>query len=339
MLYYKDLENVVLHSDVAKSCNKLFVISGYVGAEIIKTLSLFPQNIQFEVIYGMYGSDNISEPLHKKFVELDNLLPNVNISYSTVPVHSKIYCWFTDDKISMGLIGSANFTINGLRKDYKETLCDIQESNIDEYQKYFEYVRAHSIPCYDIRVSLRKSRHLPKNIGKKEQPYLSEGICRMSLLDRKGLVPKRSGLNWGCSKGHVSSGDAYIKISSSYIRNFQDLFPSKKYINGIPNIDSKGKPNRENDEVELIWDDGTSMIGLMEGQIIIDGVIYPKQLSTSPSKNILGKYLRKRLGNLPDDYLIKKKDLLKYGRTSIDISKIGDGIYYMDFSVKKNKQK
>lgn len=79
------------------------------------------------------------------------------------------------------------------------------------------------------------------------------------------------------------------------------------------------------------------MIGLMEGQIIIDGVIYPKQLSTSPSKNILGKYLRKRLGNLPDEYLIKKKDLLKYGRTSIDISKIGDGIYYMDFSVKKNK--
>lgn len=39
MLHYKDLENKVLHSDVAKCSNKLFVISGYVGAELIKTLA------------------------------------------------------------------------------------------------------------------------------------------------------------------------------------------------------------------------------------------------------------------------------------------------------------
>lgn len=55
MLYYKDLENKVLHSDVAKKSNKLFVISGYVGAELIKTLGSFPISTQFEVIYGMYG--------------------------------------------------------------------------------------------------------------------------------------------------------------------------------------------------------------------------------------------------------------------------------------------
>lgn len=335
MLYYKDLENIVLYSDIAKNSNKLFVISGYVGAEIIKTLSSFPSNIQFEVIYGMYGCDNISEPLHKKLVELDKKLPNVSISYSTVPIHPKIYCWFVNDKVSGGLIGSANFTINGLRKDYKETLCDIQESNYDEYQKYFKYVREHSIPCNEGKISFKKSRHHMEKNGTKNQPYLSEGICRMSLLTENGLVPQKSGLNWGCSKGHVSPGDAYIKISTDYIRKFPGIFPQKKYVSGIPNLDSKGKPNRENDEVELIWDDGTSMVGLMEGQIQIDGVIYPKQLSTSPSKNILGKYLRKRLGNLSDDYVIEKKDLIKYGRTNIDISKIGDGIYYLDFSVKK----
>ena len=103
MLYYKDLENTVLHSEIAKSSNKLFVISGYVGAELIKTLRSFPPSTQFEVIYGMYGSDNISEPLHKKLVELHNALPNVNISYSTVPVHSKIYCWFCNDEVKGGL--------------------------------------------------------------------------------------------------------------------------------------------------------------------------------------------------------------------------------------------
>lgn len=339
MLYYKDLENKVLHSDMAANSNKLFVISGYVGAELIKTLSSFPSSTQFEIIYGMYGCDNISEPLHKKLVELHNSLPNVNISYSLVPIHSKIYCWFCNDKVKGGLIGSANFTINGLRKDFKETLCDIKLDSIDEYRKYFKYVCEHSIPCTDTRVILRKYKHITTKADTKEQPYLSDGICRISLLDKFDKIPLKSGLNWGCSRGHVSKGDAYIRITTKYIKQFPDLFPQKKYVNGIINEESKGKANRENDEIELIWDDGTSMIGLLEGQNVVDGVIYPKQLSTSPQKNILGKYLRKRLGNLPLEYIIHKKDLLKYGRTSIDISKIGDGIYYLDFSVNKKKNK
>lgn len=50
MLYYKDLENQVLHSDIAKNSNKLVVISGYVGAELIKTLSSFPTSTEFEII-------------------------------------------------------------------------------------------------------------------------------------------------------------------------------------------------------------------------------------------------------------------------------------------------
>jgi len=338
MLYYKNLENILLHSDVAKSSNKLFVISGYIGSEVIKSLSEFP-NIQFEIIYGMYGSDNISEPLHKKLVDLNKLMPNINISYSTVPIHSKIYCWFCNDEVIGGLIGSANFTINGLRKDYKETLSDINEENIGEYQHYFKYVRDHSIPCDDLRITLKKYKHVSTKSDTKEQPYLSEGICRISLLDNNGNVPEKSGLNWGCSGGHVKRGDAYLKISANHIRLFPDIFPQKKYINGIPNIDSKGRPNRENDEVELIWDDGISMIGLMEGQINVDGVVYPKQLSSSPSKNIIGKYIRKRLGNLSLEHVITKKDLIDYGRTSIDVSKIGDGIYYIDFSVCKKRIK
>lgn len=339
MLYYKDLENQVLHSDIAKNSNKLVVISGYVGAELIKTLSSFPTSTEFEIIYGMYGCDNISEPLHCKLVELHNSLPNVCISYSTVPIHSKIYCWFCNNEATGGLIGSANFTISGLRKDFKETLCDIGTESINEYIKYFDYVRNHSIPCTDSRVTLRKHKHLSTKSDTKEQPYLSDCICRASLLDQKGKVPLKSGLNWGCSKGHVAKGDAYIRITTKHIRLFPDLFPQKKYVNGIINEDSKGKANRENDEVELIWDDGTSMIGLMEGQTIVDGVIYPKQLSSSPQKNILGKYIRKRLGNLPLDYVIRKKDLQTYGRTHIDISKIGDGIYYLDFSSNKKKTK
>jgi hypothetical protein len=63
-------------------------------------------------------------------------------------------------------------------------------------------------------------------------------------------------------------------------------------------------------------------------------MIYPKQLGSSPKKAILGEYLRKRIG-VTNDHIITISDLKRYGRTSVDISLIGEGIYYMDFSVNK----
>lgn len=341
MLHYIDLEQVVLHSQISRSCNKLLVISGYVGSEIVKELARFPKDTHFTIVYGMYGCDNISEPLHKQFIELQKKLDNVDILYSTVPIHSKIYCWSYNNEIKSTMIGSANFTINGLRRNYKETLYDVQEESLPEYLVYFDYVLNKCLPCTDKRILLKKQKHIA--IGDSifaTQPFLSEGICRASLLSRGKEVAEMSGLNWGLSNGHVAPGDAYIAITKEYIKYFPNLFPSKKYVNGIQNIESKGKANRENDEVELIWDDGTSMIGLMEGQQSVDnGSIYPKQLSSSPNKNIIGIYLRKRLGLLNPDgsvdlkHRITKADLLRYGRTNIDISLIGEGIYYMDFSV------
>ena len=349
MLHYTHLEDIVLHSPVAKESNKLFAISGYVGPEMVKELSRFPKDVHFIIIYGMYGSDNISEPMHKQFVELQKSLTNVDIYYSTVPIHSKIYCWFNDEVAKGALIGSANFTISGLRKNFKETLADVDLDIIPEYQGYFDYVFDKCILCTDPSIVLKKYK--PQKIKKTylPQPFLAEQICRTTLLARGKEVADLSGLNWGLAgiggrKSHTALGDAYIAIKKEYIELFPDLFPSKKYSRDIKNPDSKGKPNRENDEVEIIWDDGTTMIGLMEGQQPINGSIYPKQISSSPSKNILGKYLRKRILNKKsvDDLSyedlskqITKKDLFHYGRTDIDISKIGEGIYYFDFSVKK----
>lgn len=340
MLHYINLEQVLLHSSISRSCNNLLVISGYVGSEMVKELESFPKDTHFTIVYGMYGCDSISEPLHKKLVELHNQLDNVNILYSTVPIHSKIYCWSNNDVIMSTMIGSANFTINGLRRNYKETLYDVQEESLPEYLSYFDYVLKRCLPCTDKNILLKRQKPFVSSTAiPVSQPRLSEGVCRASLLSRGKDVAKMSGLNWGLSKGHVVLGDAYIAITKEYIKYFPNLFPSKKYVNGKINIESKGKANRENDEVELIWDDGTSMIGLMEGQQDINGLIYPKQLSSSPNKNIIGLYLRKRLGIVNKDgsvdtsHCITRADLIRYGRTSIDISLIGEGIYYMDFSV------
>lgn len=334
MLYYTDLEDKVLETPSSEVDN-FIVLSGYVGVDPIKKLADLPSYVHATVIYGMYGSDSISAPLHEALLELQSNMSNIEILYSTIPVHSKVYFWRKGSNITNALIGSANFSVNGLRNDYKEVLTDMNENSYSDFQTYYDYVRERCIPCTDAYIKVRKVSKFARTSAQ-SQPLLAHGICRVSFLDKNGLVPQKSGLNWGCSGGHVKKGDGYIRITMDYIRMFPKMFPPKKYVGGVQNENSTGRKNRENDEVELIWDDGTVMVGLLEGQVYNkkDGVIYPKQLSTSPNKSILGKYIRKRIG-VSLDHIITKTDLIRYGRTNIDISLISEGIYYMDFSVNK----
>lgn len=333
MLYYTDLENKILKKPT-ENVNGLTIISGYLGIEPINKLIDFP-DIHVVIIYGMYGSDSISAPLHKAILELQERLPNVEILYSTIPVHSKIYLWKDDDSITNGFIGSANFSVSGLRNNYKEVLADVEEGAFEDYNSYYQYIKERCIPCTAANIKVRKVSKIPRTTMR-HQPLLMNNICRVSFLANNGLVPTKSGLNWGCSGGHVSEGDAYIRITLEYIRMFPKMFPPKKYVDGIENPNSAGRKNRENDEIELIWDDGTVMVGLLEGQNYNkeDGMIYPKQLSTSPHKSILGKYLRNRIG-VDNNHVITKSDLKRYGRDHIDISLISEGIYFMDFSVNR----
>lgn len=335
MLYYTNLDKTVLGMQRnTASSNNIVIVSGYIGYQTIKMLADCCNDVHITIIYGMYGNDSISLPLHNALKEIQCQYPNVEILYSTIPVHSKIYTWNCDDSIKRALIGSANFSVSGMMNDYKEILSDVEKDVFGNLQNYCNYVLSKAINCTDVNVKVKEVCKASRR-SKFAQPLLSKNVCRATLLDIHGKVSSKSGLNWGLSKGHVSDGDAYIRITSKYIEQFPTLFPPKKYVE-VENQQSSGRAHRENDEVELIWDDGEKMLGLLEGQQTrkINGLVYPKQLSSSPSKSILGKYLRKRLG-VDINHTITKADLLRYGRTSIDISLIGDGIYYLDFSVKK----
>ena len=82
------------------------------------------------------------------------------------------------------------------------------------------------------------------------------------------------------------------------------------------------------------------MTGLLEGTRTktVDGikVEYAKQIATTPSKALLGKYMRKRLG-VPEGQAITMADLERYGRKTIDISLQGEGVYFFDFSTTATK--
>jgi hypothetical protein len=323
VLFNQNLEEIIFQRHQIHQADELIILSGYVGPNPISRLRSLPFNSK--VIYGMYGDRGIQRILHNALISLQNEIPNVDIFYSKTPVHSKCYVWKNANDINHALIGSANFSTNGLSTPYREILA---ETTIDTFQPlgdYIDRVMRNSVICTDIELSIIESQTPEVTLSAR----LSTEYCKMSFLDRRGLVANASGLNWGQGQGHVAPNDAYIAIKKEYIRSYPKLFPPKQDFTTV--IDVGGRKNRHNDIVEIIWDDGTIMDGLLEGNQDENGVRYPKQISSFPRKSLMGEYLRNRLG-VQSEKQVTIDDLNRYGRTAVDVSLLEEGVYKFDFS-------
>lgn len=337
MLFYRDLENIIFTRNQLFKCDEIVVLSGYVGPTPVRRLQTLP--LKSTVIYGMYGCDGIQRSLHNALVEENKVLNNVDILYSTVPVHSKCYIWKYKGDVVHALIGSANFSTNGLTTPFKEVLAETTVDTFDPLNEYLKMVLGKSIVCDDAVVKENKKRFFK---GEQEEKVYDKYVCSMPLYKVENgikVVPPLSGLNWGIAKlsgSHVNINDAEIRITADLIEHYPEMFP-KKQTSPTEGTEVSRKGHRHNDNIEIIWDDGITMTGLLEGSVpkTINGKkeLYPKQISTTPRKSELGKYIRNRMG-IAEGQTITMADLERYGRTTIDVSLQGEGIYYFDFSVK-----
>jgi hypothetical protein len=119
----------------------------------------------------------------------------------------------------------------------------------------------------------------------------------------KERVPYVSGLNWGQRPGREPN-QAYLPISVDIQRD--KFFPEK----GVT--------------FELVTDDGHRFVctrAQQNGKAI-----------HSENNSDLGRYFRKRL-EVNSGCLVSLGHLLQFGRTSVDIYKISECEYFMDFSV------
>lgn len=137
----------------------------------------------------------------------------------------------------------------------------------------------------------------------------------ITLLTEQGEMHNAAGLNWGSNAlNHTRPYDSYIPIHINTINANPGLFYHKPAVQQI---------------VTFQWDDGVVMEGLFEGNGTQG---YPKQISSTPHKDTLGKYFRQRLG-LPENRRISMEDLENYGRTTVTLERIDDLNYTLDFSV------
>lgn len=323
MLFYNHLEEIVFGRHEVIEADELFIISGYIGPNPVIRLAELP--FATTVVYGMYGVDGIRVNLHNNLLSIQNNQPGIRILYSNSAVHSKCYIWKFHNRIAHALIGSANFSANGLGTPNKEVLAETTVDTFQPLEEYLNLILNNSISCLDGIATVRPA-HIQR-LPQRTTPY-----CTMTLFDPEtGEVPGTSGLNWGQNpRNHTNPNDAYIPIRSTHIDTYPELFPPKNL--NINHENGLGRVRRQNEAIDIIWDDGTIMMGLLEGTYHRNGTVYPKQIGSFPSKRILGEYIRRRI-NVASGSRVYLQDLVRYGRTHIDISLQSEGVYFFDFSV------
>lgn len=344
MLYTTGLEEVIFsrHEYLADEPDELIVISGFLGPAPVQRLKEF-ENIKVTVVGGMYPS-GIDARLWNSLEKISEENSNLKLLFTTREIHSKVYIWKSKGKTLSALIGSANFSSNGLRTDYRESLADATRDTFSPLEQYYKFIVDNTVE----KPNLRRDQEIldfqvsDTTTGVVETSKLLYSI-EIPLYDTTtNEVPTKSGLNWGLSNGHVAPGDAYIRIPKYIIKE------NNKLINPLdPDFTTPGgKRKRNSDPIELIWDDGVIMEASLEGVQNYNNQRYPKQLASYSSKkvyvdgekiskkSILGRYLRNRLG-VGVNELITMETLSAYGRSTIKLSMIGEGVYYADFSVKK----
>ncbi len=318
MLYTQNLEELIFHRHEIHQSDELIVLSGYLGPRPVARLSELPFNSK--VIYGMYGSEGIKTNLHNSLIRIQNTTPNLDIFYSQLPVHSKCYVWRKKGDVIHALLGSANFSVNGLTTPFREVLAETTFDTFQPLNDYIQLVLNNSVSCLEVGTERMTELTTEPN-----------EICTMTLLGKNGEVQNAAGLNWGQNpNNHTKPNDAYIAIRVSHIREYPHLFPPKKVNPMVTDI--RGRVQRHNDAVEIIWDDGLTMEGLLEGSQPIENIKYPKQISSFPEKAQLGEYIRQRI-NVPLGQPVRKHHLERYGRTNIAVSLLAEGVYQFDFSI------
>lgn len=125
-----------------------------------------------------------------------------------------------------------------------------------------------------------------------------------SKLKDELQVPKSSGLNWGQRPGREQN-QAYLSVPA-YIQR-SSFFP----IAGVM--------------FEIKCDDGECFQCLRAQS---NG----KAIHTPANNSLLGLYFRRRLGVMPG-YMVKIEHFINYGRSSVDIYKLSDYQFYLDFAV------
>ncbi|MBJ85126.1 MAG: hypothetical protein CMJ11_00770 [Pelagibacterales bacterium] len=307
----ENLYKNILQSPLENDVNKLFILSGFATPDfilkVLEDLIKHDPKFKIKIIIGMGKRD----PNHLTLLNIVNTYKNnISVFYKSSPLnHSKIYIWLKDDKPLIGFAGSSNFSREGFFENIQGNQMSLDEPR--QMLTYFNSILSNSlnikntkfnVNIKDIFRGLDKTSSIPPGTVKWIE---KDKIVKISFLTKKGVLNTRSQLNWGQRPGREPN---------------QAELPIRTNANKEGFLPPRGRT------FTILTDDGVSL----HCKVQQDG---RKSISTR-NTSIIGKYIRNRI-RVEAGKLIKKNDLVKYGRTDFTLKKIDDESFLFDFSIEK----
>lgn len=286
----------------------LYAITGYASSSFVQHILSTFSDVNLHLIIGMARRNGILRPDHDNYLDILNRYRGRFYGYyytGSQAVHAKAYVW--ESANIEGIIGSANFTNNGMRHNY-EVMHTAQQPEL--IIDAFNDLRGCSVKIDnssdDIQiVDVEPDRPEMVASSHGSSAYSGEEI-KLSLLTRTGEIHNRSGLNWG-QREKREPNQAHIPVPGSVHTNHPGFLPGK------------------GEHFTVITDDGKNFVCT----IAQDG---NKAIETPHNNSLLGKYFRARIGLVPGKF-VRREDLQVYGRTDITLRKLDDDMFFLDFSV------
>lgn len=318
----KNLYSTALLDPNSNGANKLYIVSGYASATFARRhlveLLTINNNIEINLIIGMPNSKND----HFAFLALHNEFGSKFKGYyyrNSAPVHCKVYSWYNDDTPIIGYTGSANYSQYGFFTNLQ--LNQLNNDNPVDIKDLFDDLLTRSIFIPDEVIALPSYYHTP-HIGSIPPSTIQWDVpdirVTISFLDKNGILPTSSGLNWG-QRLSKSTNKKTGKITWSKRE------PNQAYLSLKKDARKEGFLPERSFTFSLITDDGESF----DCVVAQDG---RKAIHSTNDNSEIGRYIRNRIG-VPLGTLIKVEDLEAYGRTDYTVEKIDDETFLLDFSV------
>lgn len=291
------------------------------------------------VVIGMTGEGAVTQGQHLQYQELCRHFPDHLMVRYMPPdslVHSKVYVWTSGGLPGRAFLGSANFTLRGMGVGQRQQENVMHAVGAHEALDYFNECWRQSIDCRDPRAeqsvqpdtddmrsdTVEESSALvtdgpsyptpvPEDV---KPPTGSEPVHNFYLYShsRMRAYNPGGGINWGIptpKRKRKSVDDAYLAVPTSIV----DVDQGKRFFPdpGVP--------------FTVHCDDHRTLtMRLASGP---EG----KDISTLPRNDELGKYIRGRMGLGPGT-LVGVREICRYRRGHVTLTKRTDGTYWLDFS-------
>jgi HKD family nuclease len=333
-----ELRRAVSHAD------EIWVVSAYVTPGACADVGLEEQAARkpVRVVVGRASEDGAYRPTLQYLMHLDSVASRAGggVRAAAPPSHAKVYC-FRRAGAAEAFVGSANLTEHGL-SEWHECVLRIGDPLASAVISEATSLYSAGIPisrCPVIKLAAPPGRAFLSPLDPQDAvraalgarpaaaPSLSQSVT-ISLLNRAGHVPSRSGLNWWNGRGRPRHEDeAYVHLPAEVVRSgaaalvFGDDAPGTLFT-GVTHT-------------------GHQLDMMLQGSQPVGpgGRVAAKQITSAGDTHSFGTWILRTVLGVPTGSLVTDSHLHSYGRTDITFCRVGQDpatrrpVVFIDFSV------